>query len=196
MTKSIAASDTSTPALTATASPSAFALAINLYSDYQQIVDFRMPGVAVLGLDERRPLGHGWGPSPVQLLGSALGACLGSALLRAIRDAGAEVTDLRTDVSGRIEKDRLDRAHVVSITVRLSPVVSARSALEAVPSPERLAKLSMVADVLRSDLGLWIAITPEVRSTATRSTREVGRWSRPAADVPAPMPHYVEATLQ
>jgi uncharacterized OsmC-like protein len=196
MTKSIAASDTSTPALTATASPSAFALAINLYSDYQQIVDFRMPGVAVLGLDERRPLGHGWGPSPVQLLGSALGACLGSALLRAIRDAGAEVTDLRTDVSGRIEKDRLDRAHVVSITVRLSPVVSARSALEAVPSPERLAKLSMVADVLRSDLGLWIAITPEVRSTATRSTREVGRGSRPAADVPAPMPHYVEATLQ
>jgi uncharacterized OsmC-like protein len=196
MTKSIAASGTSTPALTATASPSAFALAINLYSDYQQIVDFRMPGVAVLGLDERRPLGHGWGPSPVQLLGSALGACLGSALLRAIRDAGAEVTDLRTDVSGRIEKDRLDRAHVVSITVRLSPVVSARSALEAVPSPERLAKLSMVADVLRSDLGLWIAITPEVRSTATRSTREVGRASRPAADVPAPMPHYVEATLQ
>jgi uncharacterized OsmC-like protein len=196
MTKSIAASGTSTPALTATASPSAFALAINLYSDYQQIVDFRMPGVAVLGLDERRPLGHGWGPSPVQLLGSALGACLGSALLRAIRDAGAEVVDLRTDVSGRIEKDRLDRPHVVSITVRLTPVVSARSALEAVPSPERLAKLSMVADVLRSDLGLWIAITPEVRSTATRSTREVGRGSRPAADVPAPMPHYVEATLQ
>ena len=195
MTKSITASAASTPALAATASPPAFALSINLYSDYQQIVDFRMPGVAVLGLDERRPLGHGWGPSPVQLLGSALGACLGSALLRAMRDAGAEVVDLRTDVHGRIEKDRLDRPHVVSVTVRLTPVVTARSALEAVPSPERLAKLSMVADVLRSDLGLWIAITPEVRSGATRS-RDAARASRPAADVAAPLPHYVEATLQ
>lgn len=196
MTNSITASATSTPARTATGSNPAFALAINLYSDYQQIVDFRLPGVAVLGLDERPPLGHGWGPSPVQLLGSAVGACLGSALLRAIRDAGAEVIDLRTDVSGRIESDRLDRPHVVSITVRLTPIVTTRSALEAVPSPERLARLSMVADILRSDLGLWIAITPEVRSGAARSPRDVARASRPMTDVAAPLPHFVETTMR
>ena len=193
MTQSTIAPVASTPARSTC---SGFSLGIHLYSDYQQIADFRMPGVAVLGLDECPPLGHSWGPSPVHLLGTAVGSCLGAALLRVMREAGAEVLDLHTDVSGRIEKDRLERPHVVSITVRLTPVVTARSALEAVPSPERLAKLSMVADVLRSDLGLWLAITPEVRTSARSLPRDAVRGARPIADVPAPLPHFVEATLQ
>ena len=43
---------------------SEFSLVVHRYRDYQQIVDFRLPGVAVLGLDECPPLGRGWGPSP------------------------------------------------------------------------------------------------------------------------------------
>ena len=140
-----------------------FSLSLRRYSDFQQVVDFRLPGVAVLGVDERAPLGHGWGPSPAHVLGSALGACLGSTLLLVMQGAGAEVLDLRTDVSGAIQRDTLGQPHVTSISVRLTPVVARRADLDAVPSPERLAQRSMVADSLRSDLGLWIAITPEVR---------------------------------
>jgi hypothetical protein len=103
------------------------------------------------------------GTVAVHVLGSALGACLGSALLLIMQGAGAEVLDLRTDVSGAIQRDTLGQPHVTSISVRLTPVVAKRADLDTIPSPERLAERSMIADSLRSDLGLWIAITPEVR---------------------------------
>jgi len=140
-----------------------FSLSLHRYADFQQVVDFRLPGVAVLGVDERPPVGHGWGPSPAHVLGYALGACLGSTLLIVMHGAGAQVLDLRTDVSGAIQRDTLGQPHVTSISVRLTPVLASRAELDTVPSPERLAERSMIADSLRSDLGLWIAITPEVR---------------------------------
>ena len=141
---------------------SEFSLSVHLYESYQQIVDFHLPGVAVLGLDECPPLGHSWGPSPVHLVGSALGACLANALLRVLREAGATVIDLHTGIRGTIRNDTLGHPHVVSPTVRLTPVVASRGDLAALPSPERLAQLSVVADLMRSDLALWIAINPEV----------------------------------
>jgi uncharacterized OsmC-like protein len=172
---------------------SGFSLAIHRYSDFQQIVDFRMAGVALLGVDERPPLGRGWGPSPAQLLGSALGACLGSTLLAIMRNAGADVLDLRTDVSGGIQRDTLGRPHVMSITVRLIPVVASHADLDAVPSPERLAQRSMIADTLRPDLGLWIAITPEVRGGVRPSTSGPARAGTSFGEVVSPVPRYVEA---
>jgi hypothetical protein len=193
MTKPIAMSATSTQPAASTEAPPGFSLAIHLYSDYQQIVDFRLPGVAVLGLDECPPVGHNWGPSPSQLLGASLGACLGGALLQELRDAGAEVVDLFTNVSGAIRKDVMGRSHVASMNIRLTPVVTARSALEAMPSPERLAQRSMIADALRTDLGLWIAITPEVRSTVHPTSRDVARVPNRMTDVSASVPRFIEA---
>jgi hypothetical protein len=193
MTKPITTTATSTPPAASTEAPSGFSLAIHLYSNYQQIVDFRMPGVAVLGLDECPPVGRGWGPSPSHLLGASLGACLGGALLQELRDAGAEVVDLFTNVSGAIRKDVTGHPHVASMNIRLTPVVTARSALEAMPSPERLAQRSMIADALRTDLGLWIAITPEVRSTARAASRDVARAPKRVTEVSAPVPRFIEA---
>ena len=195
MTKRITTSATSTTPAAGTETPSGFSLAIHLYSAYQQIVDFRMPGVAVLGLDECPPVGRGWGPSPSHLLGASLGACLGGALLQELRDAGAEVVDLFTNVTGAIRKDVTGHPHVASI-IRLTPVVTARSALEAMPSPERLAQRSMIADALRTDLGLWIAITPEVRSTARATSRDVARAPNRTAEVSTPVPRFIEAAAQ
>lgn len=196
MTKPITTSATSTRPASTTEAPSGFSLAIHLYSDYQQIVDFRMPGVAVLGLDECPPVGRGWGPSPSHLLAASLGACLGGALLQELRDAGAEVVDLFTNVSGAIRKDIVGRSHVASINVRLTPVVTARSALEAMPSPERLAQKSMIADALRTDLGLWIAITPEVRTTARATSRDLARAPKRTTEVSAQVPRFIEAAAQ
>lgn len=194
MTKPITTSAASTRTADRTELESGFSLAIHLYSDYQQIVDFRMPGVAVLGLDERPPIGRSWGPSPSHLLGASLGACLGGALLQELREAGAEVVDLFTNVSGAIRKDVMGRPHVASMHVRLTPVVTARSALEAMPSPERLAQRSLIADVLRTDLGLWISITPEVRTTARAVGRDVVRPAKRTTEASATVPRFVEAT--
>ena len=145
---------------------SEFSLSIGLYRDYQQIVDFRMPGVAVLGLDEPRPLGRGWGPSPAHLLASALGACLAGTLLHELRAEGIEILDLRTEVSGSIRSDTLGALHLANLTVRLAPVLARRTDADRMPEPEELADRSMIADSIRTDLGLWIAITPVVPLTA------------------------------
>ena len=173
---------------------SEFSLTVHHYRDYQQIVDFRLPGVAVLGLDECVPLGRNWGPSPVHLLGSAVGACLAGALIRVLHDGGASLIDLHSRVSGKIRKDTLGRAHVASLAVRLTPIVSSRDDLDVLPSPERLAELSMIADALRTDLPLWIAITPEVRSDGD-SMSAAERAGRRGIDVPAPLPHFYEPTI-
>ena len=127
MSRHTTASEASPLARSASEPRSTFSLSLRRYSDFQQVVDFRLPGVAVLGVDERPPLGHGWGPSPAHVLGSALGACLGSALLLVMQGAGVEVLDLRTDVSGAIQRDTLGQPHVTSISVRLTPVVASRS---------------------------------------------------------------------
>lgn len=170
---------------------SRFSLAVGLYSDYQQIVDFRMPGVAVLGLDEAPPIGRGWGPSPAHLLGSALGACLGAALLHELRERGIEVLDLRTEVSGTIRADTQGDRHLASLSVRLSPVLARHADVERLPTPDRLAERSMIADSIRTGLGFWIAITPQVR-TMPRTAPYRARSSETATDVAAPMPHFVE----
>ena len=176
----------------ATDAGSRFSLAIGLYTDYQQIVDFRMPGVAVLGLDESPPLGHGWGPSPAHLLGSALGACLAAALLHELRDRGIEVADLRTEVSGNVRTDTLGERHLANLSVRLSPVLARRTDVERMPAPDRLAERSMIADSIRTDLGLWIAITPELRKRA-RTAPYGARSGASATDAASVMPHFVQA---
>jgi uncharacterized OsmC-like protein len=185
MTRNPTVSATSTLARPASEPRSTFSLSLHRYTDYQQVVDFRLPGVAVLGVDERPPLGNGWGPSPAHVLGSALGACLGSALLLVMQGGGAEVLDLRTDVSGAIQRDTLGQPHVTSISVRLTPVVASRADLDAVPSPERLAQRSMIADALRSDLGLWVAITPEVRGEVKPVSYGLPRAAAPQSELGA-----------
>lgn len=193
MTKIPKASATNTLVRPTIEPGSGFSLAIHRHAGYQQIADFRLPGVALLGVDERPPLGRGWGPSPAQLLGTALGACLGSTLLAVMGAAGAEVLDLRTDVSGTTQRDTLGRLHVSAITVRLTPVLSSHADLDAVPSPEWLAERSMIADTIRPDLSLWIAITPEVRSGVRSLSTGHARAGASLGEMTAPVPRYVEA---
>ena len=148
-----------------------FSLAIRLYSDYEQIVDFRMAGVAVLGLDERPPVGRGWGPSPAHMLGSALGADLGGTLLRCLRTANVDPIDLHTEVCGSFLNDAVGRPHLSSLVVRLTPVLASEEDAAAIPTAERLTEQCAIADCLRSDIVLHIAITPEVHAGALTSAR-------------------------
>lgn len=104
---------------------SSFSLKVRLYSDYAQVTDFRLPGVALLALDEPPPLGRAWGPSPLQLLGSAIGSSLGSALLQGLRNASVDVTDLSTEVTGTLGRGPDGRLRLARISVVLTPDVPA-----------------------------------------------------------------------
>jgi uncharacterized OsmC-like protein len=137
-----------------------FSLSIRLYADYEQIVDFKLPGVAILGLDECPPSGNGWGPSPGHLLAAALGACLGARLLSWLREQGVTVNDMRTDVRGSLARGADGRRRIARIAVRLSPTIQSTRPV-AMIAPAELLRESLVAGSLEKRIDVQVSITPD-----------------------------------
>jgi uncharacterized OsmC-like protein len=196
MTKSVSTYTANHLARPAVEPQSDFSLSIRLYNEYEQIVDFRMQGVAVLGLDERPPLGRGWGPTPAHLLGSALGACLAGALLRCVREAGGDVADMRTEVSGKFRNDTLGQPHLTSLSVRLAPVFAKEEDRSLLPTPERIAERSLIADCLRPHSGLHVVVAPEVRNGGHTTARDVVRLVKRSPQLGNGHATHADATLR
>jgi uncharacterized OsmC-like protein len=96
--------------------------------DYQFDVDFGTPGPA-LRADEPAPLGHGLGPSPVQLLAAAVGNCLSASLLFALRKFKQEPEPLACTVQADVGRNADGRLRVLGLHARLTLGVPA-SAIE------------------------------------------------------------------
>ena len=101
----------------------AFSLTIRLYRDYAQVVDFGLPELTLLALDEPPPLGRSHGPNPARLLGSAVGACLGASLLYCLRKSRIDESGLSTKVEGTIVRNARGRLRVGPLRVTLSPTL-------------------------------------------------------------------------
>ncbi len=137
-----------------------FSLSIRLYASYEQVVDFRLPGVTVLGLDERPPTGNGWGPSPAHLLGAAVGACVGARLLAWLREHGVDVRDMRTEVTGSFVRSATGERRIARLTVGLIPIFTSSSTVT-MPSSKELLGDSVVARSLGGGIDIQLSITPE-----------------------------------
>ena len=87
--------------------------------DYQFDVDFGTPGPA-LRADEPAPLGHGLGPSPVQLLAAVVGNCLSASLLFALRKFNQVPDPLSCEVQAEIGRNAEGRLRVLSMTATLT----------------------------------------------------------------------------
>lgn len=117
----------SEPPTVATPAPSEnqFSLTIHLDEGYGQTVNFGLPGVPPLVLDEAPPLGEGKGPNPSQVLGSAVGGCLAASLLFCLRKARIDVHGLQTTVHGTLQRNERGRLRVSSLRVHLDLSVPA-----------------------------------------------------------------------
>ena len=116
------------PAEVSPSSPRAdhdFTIALTLGSDFRQTVDFGLPGVAPLVIDEPPPMGAGAGPNPARLLASAVGSCLAASLTFCMRRARLDVRGVGTTVHGTFERNERGRLRIGSLHVRLEPVVPA-----------------------------------------------------------------------
>jgi len=100
-----------------------FTIALTLEGDYTQTVDFGLPGVPPLTVDEPPPAGAGAGPNPSRLLASAIGSCLAASLTFCMRKARVEVRGVRTTVRGSLTRNERGRLRVAALHVRLEPVV-------------------------------------------------------------------------
>lgn len=87
--------------------------------DYQ--FELRFGGaVPPLLADEPAPLGSGAGPSPVQLLASAVGTCLSDSLLFALRKFKQQPRPLQAEVSAQVGRNAEGRLRVLAMTARLN----------------------------------------------------------------------------
>lgn len=96
-----------------------FDISLELRDEYRFDVDFRLPDVPALRMDEPEPLGGGEGPNAARLLAAAVGNCLASSALFCLRKARIPVQAMRVDVRttlGRNEAGRL-RVHDIEVTL-------------------------------------------------------------------------------
>jgi organic hydroperoxide reductase OsmC/OhrA len=101
------------------------AVDLSLRDGYAFAVDFGLDGVGPLLVDEPPPLGEGAGPSAARLLAAAVGNCMSASLLFCMRKARLEVEGLETHVEASLVRNAQGRTRIGTITVRLTPGVSA-----------------------------------------------------------------------
>ena len=96
----------------------------------QQQADYRFQvsygeGVPDLITDESVPLGSGQGPSPVQLLCTAVGNCLSDSLLFALRKFKQSPDPIRATVQAEVGRNEQGRMRVLSMHAELQLGVAA-----------------------------------------------------------------------
>ncbi len=94
--------------------------------DYQFDVDFGAE-LPALRADEPAPLGQGAGPSPVQLLASAVGNCLSASLLFALRKFKQRPEPINAEVQAEVGRNAEGRMRVLALRAKLTLGVSGAS---------------------------------------------------------------------
>jgi uncharacterized OsmC-like protein len=94
--------------------------------DFQFLIEFGGQVPAITG-DEPPPLGQGTGPTPVQLLASAVGNCLSDSLLFALRKFKQAPEPITCEVQARVGRNEQGRPRVLGIHARLRLGVAAAS---------------------------------------------------------------------
>jgi uncharacterized OsmC-like protein len=87
--------------------------------DYEFDISFG-GAVPLLRADEPAPLGHGAGPSPVQLLAAAVGNCLSASLLFAFTKFKQHPEPVSCEVQAEVGRNADGRLRVLAIEARLT----------------------------------------------------------------------------
>jgi uncharacterized OsmC-like protein len=90
-----------------------------MLDDYRFEVDFGLPGVAPLVVDEPPPLGDGDGPNAARLLAAAVGNCLSASALFCLRRARVPVHGMSTTATATLDRNERGRMRVDTISVRI-----------------------------------------------------------------------------
>lgn len=96
-----------------------FSIELRQQADYRFEAHFDDPAVPVLVTDEPAPLGHGAGPNPARLLGTAVANCLAASLLFAMRKFKNAPEPLRAVATVTVGRNAENRARITRIAVDL-----------------------------------------------------------------------------
>jgi organic hydroperoxide reductase OsmC/OhrA len=106
-----------------------FQIELRNQADFRFEVHFDNPAIPVLITDEGAPIGADAGPSPAQLLGTAVANCLAASLLFAMRKYKNEPGLLRAVATVRLVRNENRRLRIGAIGVDLHLAVPAAAIL-------------------------------------------------------------------
>lgn len=98
---------------------SAATVSMAMLDGYRFEVDFGLPGVPPLVVDEPPPLGEGDGPNAARLLATAVANCLSASALFCLRRARVPVHGMRTSATATLDRNARGRMRVDAIQVRI-----------------------------------------------------------------------------
>lgn len=127
-----------------------FKVTVTREAGYRFCSDFGDSSLPPLRMDEPPPLGDGAGPSPAQVLASAIGNCLSASLLYCLARARVEPSGMRAVVEGEMARNELGRLRLERLHVRLEPELDV----------EQRAQLARCADLFED----YCIVTESVRA--------------------------------
>lgn len=146
-----------------------FDISLVLEDEYRFDVDFEMPDVPALRMDEPEPLGASEGPNAARLLAAAVGNCLSSSALFCLRKARVPVTGMRTEVRTTLGRNEAGRLRVHDIEVTLHPEVPDEDQARMVRCMDLFEDFCLVTESVRK--GIEVGVDVQVEAPAAE---EVG----------------------
>lgn len=147
----------------------AFDISMVLEDEYRFDVDFALPGVAPLRMDEPEPLGGSEGPNAARLLAAAVGNCLSSSALFCLRKARVPVSGMRTEVRTTLGRNDAGRLRVHDIEVTLHPEVADEDQARMVRCMDLFEDFCLVTESVRKGIEVGVEVQVE-----TPAAEEVG----------------------
>lgn len=148
-----------------------FELSLDLVDEYVFDVDFGLPGVPGLRMDEPEPMGGGDGPNAARLLAAAVGNCLSSSALFCLRKGRVSVTGMRTEVRTALTRNEAGRLRIGKIEVDLHPIVADEDQARMARCLDLFEDFCLVTESVRG--GIDVGVEVEVESPAGRTAEEV-----------------------
>ena len=134
---------------------------------YRFDVDFHMPGVEPLRLDEPAPLGEGDGPNASRLLATAVANCLSASLLFCLRKARIEPSGFRTVVEGEMVRNEKGRMRIGGLSVRLHPDMTEEQQAKMGRCLQLFEDFCVVTESVRNGIEIDVEVEPRTLASAT-----------------------------
>jgi organic hydroperoxide reductase OsmC/OhrA len=137
-----------------------FSVQLRLQRGYQFDVDFELPGVASLRVDEPAPLGEGAGPNAARLLAAAVGNCLAASLEYCLERSRIPLKQLRATVDGTLIRNEKGRLRIGKLHVRLEPELDTDGGPKLKRCLELFEDFCLVTQSVRAGIDIAVEVVP------------------------------------
>lgn len=138
--------------------PETVEVRLHLEHGYRFGVDFALPGLPSLVVDEMPPLGQGDGPNPSRMLALAVAHCLSASLLFCLRKSRLDVVAMDTAARATVARNEKGRLRVARLDVRLTPTLGSGDPARMARCLEIFEDYCVVTESVRSGIAVGVEV--------------------------------------